>query len=107
VSARRNAAFIWFGITFFLIVVLGAGPLILTLIAGGIAGVLGCTLNEGGVYPCPFMGHDLGEPLVVMFVLGWLAFATLPFGLIAFGVWFATLCIYVSVRWRRRRRATA
>ncbi len=106
-SVRARTAFVWFGVTLFLIVVLGAGPLILALIAGGIAGVLGCTLNEGGVYPCPFIGHDLGEPLVVMFVLGWLAFATLPFALIALGVWFATLCIYVFARWRRRRRAAA
>jgi hypothetical protein len=104
VSARRSRAFIWLSVTFVLILLLAAAPLISAFVAGGIANALGCTLNEGGVSPCPFMGTDIGETLVVMFVLGWLAFVTLPWGLAALAIWLIAVGIIMFSRWRRRRR---
>jgi hypothetical protein len=107
VSASRRSVLFWLGIPFVLIVLLALAPLLSALIAGAIAGALGCGLNEGGASPCPFMGHDLGEPLVVMFVLGWLAFVTLPLGAAALAAWLVVVCVVVLVRWRRRRRVEA
>jgi hypothetical protein len=103
VSAPRRSVLLWLGIPLVLIVLLASAPLLSAFIAGAVADALGCSLNEGGASPCPFMGHDLGEPLVVMFVLGWLAFVTLPLGAAALAAWLAVVCIVVVVRWRRRR----
>jgi hypothetical protein len=103
VSAARRSGVLWLGIAFALIVLYALAPLISALIAGAVAGDLGCNLNEGGVPRCPFLGHDLGELPVVMFVLGWLAFVKLPLGAAASALWLAVLCVVVIVPWRRRR----
>jgi hypothetical protein len=103
VSASRGSAFLWLGIVFVLIVLLAVAPLLSALLAGAIADALGCGLNEGGASPCPFLGHDLGEPLVVMFVVGWLGIATLPLGAAALTAWLVVTCVVVVARWRRRR----
>jgi hypothetical protein len=103
VSATRRSVFLWLGIPFVLIVLLALAPLLSALIAGAIADALGCGLNEGGASPCPFMGHDLGEPLVIMLVLGWLAILTLPLGAAALVIWLVIVCVVAVTRWRRRR----
>jgi hypothetical protein len=104
VSARRNDGFIWLGVAFIVIVLFAASPLLLALLASGIAGALGCSLNEGGASPCLFMGTDIGETLVVMFVLGWFAFWTLPLGALALVAWLVVGCVVTLLGWRRRRR---
>ena len=101
-SVQRPSTFRWLIIALVLIVALTLAPLMLALIASAIAGALGCVLNEGGATPCPFLGYDLGEPLVVMFVLGWLSLAALPLGAAALAVWLAAVCVVVFVRWRCR-----
>ncbi len=103
-SAKRSRTFFWLSMSFVIIVLLAAAPLISAFIAGAIADVLGCTLNEGGASTCLFMGQDIGETLAEMFVLGWLAFVTLPWGLSALAIWFVVACVVAIVRWRRRRR---
>ena len=102
-SPERSRAVIWLGVTLVLIIIVAGAPLISAVIAGGIANALGCTLNEGGVSTCIFMGHDIGETLLDMFVLGWLGFVTLPFGAILFGIWLIVVCV-VTLRRRRRQR---
>ena len=102
-SAQRSHAILWLGVTFVVIVVLAALPLISTFIAGAIANVLGCTVNEGGASTCMFMGKDIGETLAEMFVLGWLAFVTLPYGLVALAIWLVAACVVAAVKWRHRR----
>jgi hypothetical protein len=104
-NVPRSTVFWWLSLSFVLIVLVAGAPLISAFIAGGIANALGCTLNEGGVSPCPFMGTDIGETLVVMFVLGWLAFVTLPFGGMALAVWLVVACVVGFIGWRRRRAA--
>src|SRR5262249_25608993 len=87
-----------------LIVLFGVLPLIATLASGVIADVLGCTVNEGGVYPCLWHGHDLGETLAVLFNLGWFAFATLPVALCGLAVWSAVAAALLLRRWWKRRK---
>src|SRR5580693_6939704 len=104
-NAKPNRATFWLIVTLILIVLLAGAPLISAFISGGIASALGCTVNEGGASGCIFMGRDISELLLDMFVLGWLALVTLPFGAIAFGVWLLVACIVAVVRRRRRREA--
>jgi hypothetical protein len=59
-------------------VLLGILPVILALGSAGLAGILGCTVNEAGASPCLVAGIDLGPALVFAFVSGWFALLTLP-----------------------------
>jgi hypothetical protein len=68
---------------FILIVLYTLAPILSVLLASLIANALGCRLDEGQAHPCPCLGVDIGEPLTVMFVAGWLALITLPTGLLA------------------------
>ena len=58
-------------------------PMISVLIASTIADAWDCPLDEGGVHPCVVFGHDIGEPLYTMGVMGWFFFLTVPSGLLA------------------------
>jgi hypothetical protein len=101
--AQRSRAVLWLGVSFVVIVVLAAAPLISAFIAGAIANILGCTLNEGGASTCMLRGNDIGQTLAEMFVLGWLAFVTLPWGGFALAIWLVVACVVALVKWRRRR----
>ena len=62
-------------------IVLGLLPVAGVLVSTGIAGLAGCTLNEGGVHPCVILGLDLGPMLATLFVGGWFFFLTAPVAL--------------------------
>jgi hypothetical protein len=101
----KNPAFIWFSISFVLIVLFATAPLISAFIGGGIAEALGCTVTEGVSSPCLFQGSDISETLSVLFVLGWFAFETLPLGAALLTIWLIVACFVVVIKlWRRRRR---
>lgn len=78
-------------------------PLGTALLASLLAGVLGCEVNEGGATPCFVLGGDIGGLLSGMLTLGWMAFLTIPFLMLAVGAW-AVIEWYVWSRQRRRHR---
>jgi hypothetical protein len=99
-SAQRGL-FFWFSVVCVTILVIAMLPVISVSLTYAIASALGCSVNEGGATPCPFMGIDLGETLVTMMVLGWLGLITLPVGGVALAVWLAA---WIGRRiWRRRQ----
>ena len=99
-SARRGP-FFWFSAVCVTILVIAMLPMISVSLTYAIASALGCSVNEGGATPCPFMGVDLGETLVTMMVLGWLGLVTLPVGGAALAIWLAA---WIGRRvWRRRQ----
>ncbi len=51
---------------------IGSLPIISVALAGFIATVNECPLNEGGVQPCILWGRDIGGLLYTMAVMGWL-----------------------------------
>lgn len=84
-----------------LVVWLPAIPFAIALIIGNGAG---CTLSENDVHPCVIAGIDLGLPLTLMALMGWVVIAMLPFmalTLVAGVVWG---CVRIGLTWRRRRR---
>ncbi len=85
---------------FVLIVLYTIAPVLSVLLASLIANSLGCRLDEGDVHPCKCLGVNIGEPLYVMGVAGWLALVTLPTGLIAM---ITFLVVTVSSAWWKRR----
>jgi hypothetical protein len=93
--STQRGPFFWFSAVCVTILVIAVVPVISVSLTYAVASALGCSANEGGATPCPFMGVDLGE-LVTMMVLGWLGLITLPVGGVALAIWLAA--------WIGRRR---
>ena len=83
--------------------VLLALPLLNVIVSSAVANALGCRLDEASIYPCPFLGIDLGVLLGIMGVTGWFMLVTLPLLALLLPVWLAA-AIWALVRWRRRVR---
>ena len=104
-SETRPAKFAWWVYWLFLalIVLFALAPMISVIVAGLIAESNGCALNEGSINTCMVLGSDMGSTLYTLFVLGWLALATLPLGGAAFLVWLATLIIH-RIAWGQMQK---
>jgi hypothetical protein len=89
-----------------LILLLGASPIIVAIIAGTIAEVNGCTLHEGFVNPCVINGKDWGQDLYAMGVLGFFAIGTIPIALIVAAVYLVSVIIVALLQRNRRRKAS-
>ena len=66
-----------------------------------IANAYGCKVDEGSVHPCIINGHDYGELLYSLGVMGWFMLVTIPGGLVAFASWLIFLILH-RVAWRKR-----
>ena len=65
---------------FYFSLVFGIFPLLVTLISGAIASLLGCQLNEATCI-CVILGLNIGPLLGSMGVVGWFSFYTIPLAL--------------------------
>jgi ABC-type Fe3+ transport system permease subunit len=89
----------------FLILFFAISPLVSVLIAGEVANLNGCQLDEGSVHACVVNGQDLGETLYTMEVMGWFMFLTVPVGLGAVVVYLIVLVGFTLARRAARNRA--
>ena len=103
-TARPRYPFVWLGLPLALIVLFTIGPLVVLLLGGALAGVLGCNMPIAGTAPCLFMGADLSEAMAIAVFFGHLAFWTLPTGTTLRGIWLVVAVIVTLIRWLRRRR---
>ena len=71
------------------------------MLCGAIASAYGCKVDEGSVHPCIINGHDYGELLYSLGVMGWFMLVTIPGGLVAFVSWLIFLILH-RVAWRKR-----
>lgn len=53
-------------------------PLAVSLVAGAVAAVAGCALDEGSAHPCVILGVDWGEALYGMGVAFWFTMFAMP-----------------------------
>lgn len=65
-------------LVYLVIAFLGVLPLLTALLAGAIANLAKCELDEGSVHPCVIAGKDVGNLLYAMGVGGWFTLMTLP-----------------------------
>ena len=79
-------------------------PVIGLLLAGAVATLFECRVDEGAVHPCLVYGRDEGEALYTAEVLGWLTFVTWPGMVLSLGTWLALGGWSLRRRWLRRRR---
>ncbi|MDB5561933.1 MAG: hypothetical protein JWN11_1351 [Hyphomicrobiales bacterium] len=103
---RRRFPSLAYGLILAAILLLALLPLISVLVASSIAEANGCPLDEGSVHACLVAGHDLGELLYTLGVLGWLMLASLPLGGIGVIVWLVILIIHHAA-WARSNRKAA
>ena len=97
------ARYLWLAV---LLLLIALAPVISVVVAGMLANANGCALDEGSVHPCLIAGADWGEALYTMGVAGWLALATLPFGVMALGALAIVLLVHRFI-WHRDRRGAA
>jgi hypothetical protein len=86
------------------ILLVGAAPLISTMIAGTIAEANGCTLHEGFANPCIINGEDWGQDLYTFGVLGWLAIGTIPIAVGVAAIYLLIVIIIAIVQAANRRK---
>jgi hypothetical protein len=91
---KRRSIPIVYGIIFLWMV----WPLIPAFVAGIVAMVCGCKLDEGSVHPCVVFGKDIGAILNTMGMMGWFGMATFPSGILA-------LAVFSLIVWWRKRTA--
>jgi hypothetical protein len=84
------------------LVLLVAGPLLISLTASLLAAILGCQLDESDVHPCPILGIDIGGGLYMLGMLFWFGLFALPVAAIGFLVW---LRFAVTLLFKRLQRS--
>lgn len=72
---RAGGWMIWIGL------LIAAAPVLSVILASAIAGMGGCSVDEGSAAPCLVAGRDIEPMLYSMFVAGWLFLLTAPVGL--------------------------
>ena len=65
-------------LVYLVIAFVGVLPILIAMLAGVIANLAKCELNEGNVSPCIIAGKDVGNLLYAMGVSGWFVFMTMP-----------------------------
>ena len=88
-------------LVFALIVLFAFAPIGSVMLCGAIANAHGCKVDEGSVHPCIINGHDYGELLYSLGVMGWFMLVTLPGGLVAFVSWLICLVLH-RASWRKQ-----
>src|SRR5207248_7928868 len=101
---RKRFPWIVYWIVLGLIALFAFAPIGPVMACAWIANAHGCRVDEGSVHPCIINGHDYGELLYSLGVLGWLMLVTIPLGLFAFAGWLVFLILHRS-SWRRRNSA--
>ena len=103
---RKRFPWILYWIILMLIALFAFAPVGSVVACGVIADANGCRVDEGSVHPCIINGHDYGQLLYTLGVMGWLMLVTLPAGAFAFVLWLMVLLLHRS-RWRKRAAAVA
>ena len=79
-------------------------PIGSVMLCAAIANANGCKVDEGSAHPCIINGHDYGELLYELGVMGWFMLVTIPGGLVAFVGWLVLVILH-RVAWARRSAA--
>jgi hypothetical protein len=98
---RKRFPWILYWVVLVLIVLVALAPVGSVVTCGLIANAHGCKVDEGSVHPCIINGHDYGQLLYTLGVLGWLMLVTIPGGVFAFVIWLIILILHRE-SWQKR-----
>ena len=104
-AIRKRFPWIPYWILLVLILLVALAPVGSVVACGLIANAYGCRVDEGSVHPCIINGHDYGQLLYTLGVLGWLMLGTLPLGAFALALWALVLVIH-RLSWQKRNTDT-
>src|ERR1041384_4300597 len=99
-TPHKRFPWIWYFLMLFIIAAFAFAPIGSVSLCGAIANAYGCKVDEGSVHPCIINGHDYGELLYSLGVMGWLMLVSLPGGLFAFVGWLIFLILH-RASWRK------
>jgi hypothetical protein len=100
-NPTRRFPWVLYLLALFAILAFAFAPIGSVMLCAGIANAYGCKVDEGSVHPCIINGHDYGELLYDLGVLGWFMLVTLPAGALAFIFWLIALILHRAT-WRKR-----
>jgi hypothetical protein len=102
-NAKPNKRFpcVWYVLALVGILAFAFAPIGSVMLCAWIANAYGCKVDEGSVHPCIMGGHDYGELLYDLGVMGWFMLVTIPGGVFAFIFWLIALILHRAT-WRRR-----
>lgn len=103
IRPRLNKRFPWvvYALVLLAILAVALAPAGSVAVCSWVANTQGCKVDEGLVHPCIIGGHDYGQLLYTLGVLGWLMLVTLPAGALALMIWLIVLILH-RASWRRR-----
>jgi hypothetical protein len=101
---HKRFPWLWYMLALFVIVAFAFAPIGSVMLCAAIANAYGCKVDEGSVHSCIINGHDYGELLYSLGVMGWFMLVTIPGGLVAFVSWLIFLILH-RVSWRKRMSA--
>jgi hypothetical protein len=97
----KKFPWIWYLLALLVIGAFACAPIGSVVLCGVIANAYGCKVDEGSVHPCMINGHDYGELLYQLGVMGWFMLVTIPGGALAFAGWLILLIVHRGA-WRKR-----
>jgi hypothetical protein len=97
----KRFPWVWYLLALFVIVAFAFAPIGSVVLCAIIANANGCKVDEGSAHPCIINGHDYGELLYELGVMGWFMLVTIPGGLVAFASWLILLILHRGA-WRKR-----
>jgi hypothetical protein len=97
----RRFPWLWYLLALLAILAFAFAPVGSVMLCAWIANAYGCKVDEGSVHPCIIGGHDYGELLYDLGVMGWFMLLTLPGGVLAFIFWLIALILHRAT-WQRR-----
>jgi len=100
----KRFPWVWYLLALFLIVAFAFAPIGSVMLCAAIANANGCKVDEGSAHPCIVNGHDYGELLYELGVMGWFMLVTIPGGLVAFASWLMLLILH-RITWGKRLAA--
>src|SRR5262249_62282001 len=86
-NPHKRLPWLWYLLALFVIMAFAFAPVGSVMLCGAIANAYGCKVDEASVHPCIINGHDYGELLYSLGVMGWFMLVTLRRGLVGFGIW--------------------
>jgi hypothetical protein len=98
---RKRFPWVRYWIVLAVIVLFAFAPVGSVVTCGIIANAHDCRVDEGSMHPCIINGHDYGQLLYTLGVLGWLMLVTLPAGVFAFMIWLIVLILHRTT-WQKR-----
>jgi hypothetical protein len=102
--SHRRFPWVWYLVALLPIAAFTLAPIASVMVCAWIANSHGCKVDEGSVHPCIINGHDYGELLYSLGVMGWFMLVTIPGGLVAFASWLILVILHRTT-WAKRLAA--